>query len=115
SLPISGVSILLSPRTMIQPDRIGDLRLTVGFRWGAEDYVGRLDGTGLHIARGAADSGTILFAGAPNAFAGFIYGKLDVEQLGGGLTVTGDMALARRFAALFHLPPKFYPKAASSA
>lgn len=107
TLPISGVSILLSLRTMLAREKIGDLRLTIGFRWGSEDYVGRLDADGLAIARGRAEEGEIVFAGAPNAFAGFIYGKLPVEGLGGALTVTGDMGLARRFAELFELPPKF--------
>ncbi|HEX7856403.1 MAG TPA: helix-turn-helix domain-containing protein [Sphingobium sp.] len=108
SLPISGVSILLSLRTMIQRDRIGDFRIVVGFRWGSEDYLGRVDADGIHIARGPVEEGDIVFAGAPNAFAGFIYGGVPVEQLGGALTVAGDMALGLRFADLFDLPPKFY-------
>ncbi|HEX7872058.1 MAG TPA: winged helix-turn-helix transcriptional regulator [Sphingobium sp.] len=109
TLPISGVSILLSLRTMIRHETIGDLRLIIGFRWGAEDYVGQLDEAGLHIARGAAEEGDILFAGAPNAFAAYIYGDVPVEQLSGALTVSGDAELARRFAGLFGLPPKFSP------
>lgn len=108
TLPISGVSILLSLRTMIQRERIGDLRLVVGFRWGAEDYVGQLDADGIHIARGAVDAADIVFAGSPNAFAGFIYGGVPIDALGDGLTLRGDPALAARFAGLFDLPPKFY-------
>ncbi|MET0240491.1 MAG: helix-turn-helix domain-containing protein [Sphingobium sp.] len=107
TLPISRVSILLSLRTMIAPAKIGDLRLTVGFRWGTDEYLGRLDADGLAIARGRAEDGDIVFAGAPNAFAAFIYGGVPVEQLSGALSVAGDPALAARFAALFELPPKF--------
>lgn len=111
TLPISGVSILLSLRTMIALDKIGDLRLTIGFRFGEEEYVGRLDEMGLAIERGRADDGEIRFAGAPNAFAAFLYGDVPIDQLGGALTLTGDDALARRFADLFSLPPKFQPPA----
>jgi DNA-binding HxlR family transcriptional regulator len=109
TLPISGVSILLSLRTMIAREKIGELRLSIGFRWGNEDYLGQIDAEGFRVARGKADEGDIMFAGAPNAFAGYVYGGLDLEQLGGALTVMGDPALARRFADLFELPPKFLP------
>lgn len=109
TLPISGVSILLSLRTMIARAKIGDLRLTVGFRWGNEEYLGGIDADGFHVARGPAEGGEIAFAGSPNAFAGYVYGGLGVEQLGGALTVRGDPALARRFAGLFILPPKINP------
>lgn len=109
TLPISGVSILLSLRTMIQPDRIGDFRTTVGFRWGAEEYLGHVTGGGIDIVRSSADAGEIIFAGAPNAFAAFIYGGAPVEALEGALTVQGDMQTAQRFAGLFDLPPKYHP------
>jgi DNA-binding HxlR family transcriptional regulator len=111
TLPISGVSILLSLRTMIARERIDGLRLTIGFRFGEEEYVGLLDAGGLAIARGQADQGTIIFAGAPNAFAAFLYGNVPIAELGGALTLVGDEALARRFADLFTLPPKFLPVA----
>lgn len=109
TLPISGVSILLSLRTMIGLEAIGDLRLTIGFRWGADEYLGRLDADGLVIARGRAAEGDIVFAGAPNAFAAYVYGRAPIEALAGALTVEGDPALARRFGDLFVLPPKFMP------
>lgn len=112
TLPISGVSILLSLRTMIQRDRIGDLRMRVGFRWGQEEYVGRIDADGIHVARGPAADGEIAFSGSPNAFAGFVYGGMEIADLGGALTLDGDPAQARRFADLFALPPKFHRDAA---
>jgi DNA-binding HxlR family transcriptional regulator len=109
TLPISGVSILLSLRTMIRREAIDGLDLTVGFRWGNDEYVGRLNNDGINISRGEAATGDIVFAGAPNAFAAFIYGNVPIDQLDGALTLTGDPALAGRFAALFTLPPKFRP------
>jgi hypothetical protein len=46
--------------------------------------------------------------GAAPAIAGFIYGgvPLSVLEAEGALSVTGDRALAERFAALFPLPAK---------
>lgn len=108
TLPISGVSILLSFRTMIDRSRIGDLTLTVGFRFGADEYVAELDGSGIRVARGDADAGVIVFDGKPEALGAFVYGGADPADLAasGLLTIRGDMALARRFARLFVLPPK---------
>ncbi len=106
TLPISAVSILLSLRTMIDPARIGDLALSVGFRFGADEYVGRLTREGLAIAREAAGGHDLLFSGSPEAFAAFIYGDVPVEALDGALAIDGDPVMARRFADLFGLPPK---------
>lgn len=111
TLPISGVSILLSLRTMIDRSRIGELRLTVGFRFGEDEYRARLDGDGITVERGAGDGADIRFAGRPTALAAFVYGKVPLAELAkeGALTLEGDPALADRFADLFHLPPKFHP------
>lgn len=111
TLPISGVSILLSFRTMIDRARIGDLRLAVGFRFGEDDYLGRIDAEGIAIARGPAAEGDIVFTGQPTALAGFVHGGVPLEALeqAGALTLRGDPALARRFAGLFALPAKFRP------
>lgn len=111
TLPISGVSILLSFRTMIDSSRIGDLRLSVGFRFGEDQYLARIDPNGIHVERGLAESGDIIFAGQPTALAAFVYGGVPLEALtqGGALTLQGDPRLATRFADLFLLPPKFHP------
>lgn len=111
TLPISGVSILLSFRTMIDRKAIGDLVLAVGFRFGEEEYLGHLGADGFSVGRGAADAGDIVFVGAPSALAGFVYGGAPLADLAesGALRLMGDPALAARFAALFVLPPKFVP------
>lgn len=106
TLPISAVSILLSLRTMIDLERIGDLALTVGFRFGETDFVGQLTADGLAIARGPGGACDLRFSGTAEAFGAFIYGNIPVEALGGALSIDGDPSLARRFADLFSLPPK---------
>jgi len=109
TLPISGVSILLSFRTMIDRSLIGDLRLTVGFRFGEDQYVARIDEAGIVVERGRAALADIAFSGQPTALAAFTYGKVPLETLGDTLILDGDPALAARFASLFTLPAKFYP------
>lgn len=108
TLPISGVSILLSFRTMIAREKIGP-SFRVGFQFGGDEYLSQLDVDGIVIARGAAAEGDIAFTGAPTALAAFIYGNVPVEALDGALVLRGDPALADRFASLFELPPKFDP------
>lgn len=111
TLPISGVSILLSFRTMIDRRRISDLRLAVGFRFGEDAYLGHIDSDGFRVGRGVAEAGDIVFAGRPPALAAFVYGGAPLETLAkeGALSLEGDPALAARFADLFVLPPKFHP------
>jgi DNA-binding HxlR family transcriptional regulator len=111
TLPISGVSILLSFRTMIDRRRIGDLDFTVGFRFGEDSYLGHIDSCGFGVRRGAAEEGDIVFAGRPPAVAAFVYGGVSLEVLAkeGVLALHGDPALAARFACLFVLPPKYHP------
>jgi len=116
TLPVSGVSILLSFRTMIDRSRIGDLDLSIGFRFGEDAYLGHVGPEGFTVARGDAAAGDILFAGHPSALAGFIYGGVPLEALAqaGALRLSGDPALAARFADLFVLPPKFMPPGAGT-
>ncbi|MCE7795277.1 helix-turn-helix transcriptional regulator [Sphingobium sufflavum] len=113
TLPISGVSILLSFRTMIARDRVGEPPFSVGFRFGAEEYLARLDAAHpdrIVVERGAEAEGDIGFIGAPNALAAFIYGDVPEEALAGALTVRGKAGLVARFARLFGLPEKVRPK-----
>ena len=97
TLPISGVSILLSFRTMIDLSRIGDLDASLGFRFGEDRYRGRVDASGFTVARGELEGADIVFAGYPNALAAYVYGGVSSTAL----------EKAERFRALFPLPPKF--------
>lgn len=110
TLPISGVSILLSFRTMIDRSRIGSLDLTIGFRFGEDEYNARVDRGGIHVERGAA-AGNIVFSGQPSALAAFVYSGASLDTLANEdvLILQGDPALAAQFADLFVLPPKFDP------
>jgi len=115
TLPISGVSILLSFRTMIDRSKIGDFDASLGFRFGEGGYRGHLDAAGFTVAQGNPDGADILFAGRPEALAAFVYGDVPYEMLeqAGALTITGDRALAERFRTFFVLPEKLAPPSSS--
>lgn len=106
--PISGVSVLLSFRTMLDRERARGIDARIGFRFGDYAYLGHLSEQGFPIARGDIAGADVVFAGDHRALAGAIYGGVPLATLeaSGALTVTGDRALAERFITLFPLPEK---------
>lgn len=107
TLPITPVSLMLSLRTMIHPERIGDLALIVRLDVGDRRFTGRLADGALAItvsAEGESPPDLIFSADAGFPFLAAFYGKWPLE--GSGLRVEGDRALAQRFIDLFSLPPK---------
>lgn len=106
TLPISATSLMLSLRTMLDPARAEGLDAQIGFRIGAEGFVGHLAGGELAIAAGAVEGSDATLAGHASAIAAAIYGGVPFEALAGALAVEGDLVLARRFVTLFPLPPK---------
>ena len=102
TLPISPASIMLSFRTMFKG--ADGWRATLGVRLGEEAFVIRV-GEALDIVREepGADC-TVTLATPPEALAAYVYGKVPLAQL--PVAVTGDAAVAARFASLFALPPK---------
>ena len=107
SLPLSAASLMLSFRTMRDPARVGDLDAAIGFRFGAEEFAGRLTRDDFAIARGTA-AGDVVFDTMPTALAAVVYGGRPIAdaEADGSLRLNGDRALAERFATLFPLPPK---------
>ena len=105
---ISGVSVLLSFRTMLNLSRIGDMDASIGFRFGEDRYLGHLNADGFSVARGDPETADLVFAGQPAALAGAVYGGAPFDDLAaaGTLEVKGDRGLADRFTTLFPLPEK---------
>ena len=102
TLPISGVSILLSFRTMIDRDKARGIDARIGFRFGESTYVARLDHGMIMVERGLADGCDAVITAAPTALAAVVYGGAPLDSI----RVEGDRALAKRFTTLFPLPPK---------
>jgi DNA-binding HxlR family transcriptional regulator len=105
TLPLSGVSILLSFRTMLDAERARGMDARIGFRFGEDSYVGRLAGGRFDVARGDPSEADLVFTAGPTELAAVVYGGAPLATVG----VEGDLALARRFVTLFPLPPKAEP------
>ena len=108
SLPLSAVSLLLSFRTMFDPERATGLDARIGLRLGEESFLVRISAGKIRAVRGtAAGTDLVLTAPAP-IIAAAVYGgqKLEDLEAAGALRVEGDRALAERFVTLFPLPPK---------
>jgi DNA-binding HxlR family transcriptional regulator len=109
SLPLSAASIMLSFRTMVSAERVAGLAATVGFRFGAERFVGTLGGEeGITVRRADPEGAQAIFSTDPVTLASIVYGgrpMADAESAG-TLHIDGDRALAERFVTLFVLPPK---------
>ena len=108
TLPLSAVSLFLSFRTMLDPERARGLVARVGFRIGAETFLARLARGRIEVERGPLENVDVVFAGAAPAIAAAVYGgqPLTALERAGMLAVDGDRALAERFVTLFPLPPK---------
>lgn len=109
TLPITPVSLMLSLRTMIVPERIGELDLWVGFDVGEDRFAGRLRAGDLAIhpaGDGLAAPDLRFVAASASDFLPVFYGKRTVAEAGWRLRIEGDPALAQRFIDLFSLPPK---------
>ena len=102
TLPISGVSILLSFRTMIDANKARGIDARIGFRFGESGYVARLHDGSITVERGVPEGCDVMFTGAPTALAAVVYGGAPLDSIG----VEGDIELAKRFTTLFPLPPK---------
>ena len=108
-LPLTPVAFMLSLRTMLVPERIGDLELRVLFEVGEARFIGTLGQGELRIEplREEGVSADLRFSGeTATDYLPVFYGKRSAEEAGGRLVIDGDQALAARFIDLFALPNK---------
>ena len=104
TLPLSGVSILLSFRTMFDPAKAKGLSARIGFVFGDMSYVVSIAEGALTVARGDVAGCDAVLRGEPTTLAAVVYGGLALDSM----RVEGDRKLAQRFVALFDLPPKAF-------
>ena len=109
TLPLSPVSLMLSMRTMLDREGARAFDAVIGFEIAGEGFVAELTGGELPIRRGDPAQAQAIFR-APQApvIAGLLYAKelMELLEAHAGLVVEGQRELARRYAALFALPPK---------
>lgn len=102
TLPLSGVSLMLSFGTMFDADRAKKFDARIGFRLGPDSYLARIRKGRFKVARGEAGAGDVLFTASPTAIAAVVYGGAPLDSI----LVEGDRELAQRFVKLFPLPDK---------
>ena len=102
TLPISGVSILLSFRTMIDQGRAKGLDARVGFAFGHDHYLARIKKGRIRIARGDLAEADVVLSGPPATLAAVVYGGAPLDLIGVG----GDRSIAEKVVTLFPLPSK---------
>ena len=89
-------------QTMLDPALAQGMSARLGFKLGEASYVAHLHDGVLYVRRRAIADVDLVVTAAPAELAAVIYGGAPLETIG----IEGDMALARRFIALFPLPPK---------
>ena len=102
TLPLSGVSILLSFRTMIDAKRARKLDARVGFVFGKDRYVARVRKGRIKVAQGAIEGCDAVITAVPTTLAAVVYGGAPLDLLG----ISGDRGVVEKFITLFVLPPK---------
>ena len=104
----SAVSLMLSFRTMFDPERAKGMEARIGFRLGHETFLLTIAGGRITTERGELQGVQALVIGGATAVAATVYGGVPIEALEqeGALAVEGDRDLFRTFATLFPLPPK---------
>jgi DNA-binding HxlR family transcriptional regulator len=107
-LPVSVSSIVMSMRTMFQPERAKKLKGVIGFRFGREEFMARLADGAFDIRRGEIVDADVTVEGSQMDWAATLYGGVPLRELekAGKLKVAGDRALLERVMTLFPLPPK---------
>jgi DNA-binding HxlR family transcriptional regulator len=102
TLPMSHVSLIMSFQTLISPALAEGLDARIGFRFGDASYVTIVRDGQLDVQRGEVEDCNVVFTGTSTEITAVIHGGAPFDTI----QVEGDMALARRFAELFPLPPK---------
>ena len=106
SRPFSPVSLMLSLRTMFDPEAAQGCSGRILLRMGEESFFWVREKGEIRIGRGEMDSPDAVVTGSPTAIASIVYAgrPLDEAIAAGELGVEGDLELIRRLPACFPLP-----------
>lgn len=108
-LPLSGASLMMSFRTMIDPARAAGIDVRIGFRIGPDPFAAHLHDGRFDVVRDEARDADLVFQTEDaSRIAAIVYGGQPIAQMeaAGAIRVEGDRALAARFVTLFPLPAK---------
>jgi DNA-binding HxlR family transcriptional regulator len=106
--PMSVNSIILSLRTMFNPQAAKGFRSKIGLRLGEFQFTARVGQDRIVIASGLDQDCDVTVRTTPDALASVIYGgrSLDAAAKGGEVGLEGDKRIAARFVSLFPLPER---------
>jgi DNA-binding HxlR family transcriptional regulator len=104
--PISVDSVVLSLRTMFNPDEAKGVTGSYDVRFGEDRFHAEVDGVHFEINRGAAERPDAVIETDPATLASLIYDGRDLAEAeqSGDATVRGDRAALKRLFGLFTLP-----------
>lgn len=108
TLPLSPVALMISLRTMVDKTRVGRVKGKIGIGIGEDSFIAEPRTDALAVRRADLDDADVVLR-APTAtpLAALFYRKIPPADLApSGLEIQGNAALAKRFIALFALPPK---------
>ena len=99
-------SLILSFRTMFDPDRAEGLDALYEFRLGEDRFRAEVVEGRLEIARGTAEQPDATVEADAGTLAALVYDELELDDTlsSGDLSIEGDRAVVERFLALFPLP-----------
>jgi DNA-binding HxlR family transcriptional regulator len=99
-------SLILSFRTMFEPERAAELDASYEFRLGEDCFRAKVAGGRLEIERGSAERPDARVETDAGTLAALVYDELELDEaLGSGdLGIEGDIEAVERFLALFPLP-----------
>jgi DNA-binding HxlR family transcriptional regulator/putative sterol carrier protein len=99
-------SLILSFRTMFDPERAEGLGASYELRLGEESFRAEVVGGRLEIERGLAAAPDAVVETDAGTLAALVYGELELDDAlrSGELGIEGDRELVERFIALFPLP-----------
>jgi len=100
--PFSPVSLMLSLRTMMNPQVAGDLEARIQLDMAGEHFFWIREGGNVKIGRGAIDQPDLILRGTPSEVGGFVYAGAPPSSI----EVEGDTGLAARLPSLFPMPEK---------
>jgi alkyl sulfatase BDS1-like metallo-beta-lactamase superfamily hydrolase len=106
TLPLSGTSLMLSFRTMFDPDRAEGLDASYEFRLGEDRFRAEVAEGRLEIERGTAEQPDAMVETEAGTLAALVYDELELDDVlsSGDLRISGDRAAVERFLTLFPLP-----------
>lgn len=110
SLPLSAASLMLSFRTMFDPERASGFEAVIAFRFADDAFRVTVSGGELRAARADPVGADAVIAAMPPVVAAVLYGGLPLADAEASrqLSLDGDRDVVGLFAGLFPLPGKAF-------